>query len=303
MSGKVVGMVFDFYPGKGAELLLAVKLADNAHEDGTSIYPSIGTLAELTRQSERSVQYLIKRMVDAGWLVLVRHAIGGGRGGGKGRPREYRIHPDWMWQHDRKMPDEGRPTWFPKPGGAPKQMGATSAPICLEKWVQPDAEMGAKATAEMRAIAVAPEPSLTVIEPNTPQPPAGGASGFEAIWQAYPRKFAEGRARRQWRRLEPDAALQARMLAAIAAQAATDAWKREDGRYVPMLSNWLYGERWKDETAVAVVDQGHAADSRAAIEQLAAVHGIGSWDSMREVWSVYRTRVQASARRAVNGTD
>ena len=36
MSGKAVGMVFDHYIGRGAELLLAVKLADNAHDDGTS---------------------------------------------------------------------------------------------------------------------------------------------------------------------------------------------------------------------------------------------------------------------------
>ena len=130
MSGKVVGMVFDHYIGRGAELLLAVKLADNAHDDGTSIYPSVATLALQTRQSERSVQYQLKRMVEQGWLVLVKHASGGGRAGGFGRPREYRIHKDWIGAHDSRVPVDQRPTWVPTPATPSKQMGAEVAPIC-----------------------------------------------------------------------------------------------------------------------------------------------------------------------------
>ena len=53
MSGKVVGMVFDHYEGRGSELLLAVKLADNAHEDGTHIFPAVATLATRSKGSAR----------------------------------------------------------------------------------------------------------------------------------------------------------------------------------------------------------------------------------------------------------
>lgn len=91
-------MVFDRYPNGGGEMLLALALADHAHDDGTHIFPSIARLAEKTRQSERSVQYQLRRMEQSGWLVLVNAGIGGRRSGfGEGgRTRQYRINHEWM---------------------------------------------------------------------------------------------------------------------------------------------------------------------------------------------------------------
>ncbi|WP_313243736.1 helix-turn-helix domain-containing protein [Stenotrophomonas rhizophila] len=98
MSGKVYGMVFDRYPVGGGEMLLALALADHAHDDGTHIFPSIARLAQKTRQSERSVQYQLRRMEASGWLVLVNAGLGGRRSGfGEGgRTRQYRVNPEWM---------------------------------------------------------------------------------------------------------------------------------------------------------------------------------------------------------------
>lgn len=98
MSARVTGMVFERYPIGGGEMLLALALADHAHDDGTHIFPSIARLASKTRQSERSVQYQLRRMEAAGWLVLVNAGIGGRRSGyGEGgRTRQYRINPEWM---------------------------------------------------------------------------------------------------------------------------------------------------------------------------------------------------------------
>jgi len=42
----MTGMVFERYPGGGGELLLALALADNAHDDGTRIFPSVATLSK-----------------------------------------------------------------------------------------------------------------------------------------------------------------------------------------------------------------------------------------------------------------
>lgn len=91
-------MVFDRYPNGGGEMLLALALADHAHDDGTHIFPSIARLAEKTRQSERSVQYQLRRMEQSGWLLLVNAGVGGRRSGfGEGgRTRQYRINPEWM---------------------------------------------------------------------------------------------------------------------------------------------------------------------------------------------------------------
>ncbi len=93
----MTGMVFERYPGGGGELLLALALVDNAHEDGTRIFLSVATLAVKSRQSERSVQYQLRKMERIGWLEVVSE--GGGRMKGYksgGRPREYRINPYWI---------------------------------------------------------------------------------------------------------------------------------------------------------------------------------------------------------------
>lgn len=269
MSGRLVGMVFEFYPGGGNELLLAVKLADNADDSGRHIFPAVATLAERTRQSERSVQYQLRRMQATGWLVKVRAARGGGRGGGEGRPAEYRINPVWIAAHDPRVPDSERPKWVPAdapPPQSPREMGAKIAPISDGKRVQPSAEMGAIAVAEMGAIAVAPEPSLTS-ENNTPLPPTGGERaetstkpgrpagwpypfdppGFATIVEAYPRRAKLHLARDEYARLQPPAEVQADILRAIAAWRRSDEWQRDEGRWVPRLHEFLRDRRWLDD--------------------------------------------------------
>ncbi|MDR0216167.1 MAG: helix-turn-helix domain-containing protein [Comamonas sp.] len=83
--------VFDRYPNGGGEMLLALALADHASDDGTRVFPSIRGLAEKTRQSERSVQYQLRRMQEAGWLILVNAG-----NGGRGMHSEYRISNEWI---------------------------------------------------------------------------------------------------------------------------------------------------------------------------------------------------------------
>ena len=65
MSARMTGMVFDRYPGGGGEFALALALADNAHDDGTSIYPSVETLAKKSRQQLRRFRTLSNRFVVA----------------------------------------------------------------------------------------------------------------------------------------------------------------------------------------------------------------------------------------------
>lgn len=91
MSVKVMNAVFDRYPNGGGEMLLALALADHASDDGTRVFPSVAALAEKTRQSERSVQYQLRRMEESGWLILV-----GVGNGGRSMSREYRISLDWI---------------------------------------------------------------------------------------------------------------------------------------------------------------------------------------------------------------
>ena len=91
MSVRIMSMVFERYPSGGGEMLLALALADHAHDDGTSIYPSVEQLAYKTRQSERTVQYQLRAMEASGWLILVNAG-----NGGRGSRREYRIYGEWL---------------------------------------------------------------------------------------------------------------------------------------------------------------------------------------------------------------
>jgi len=74
--------------------------------------------------------------------------------------------------------------------------------------------------------------------------------GFEAFWTAYPRKVAKDHASKAYARLKPDETLQRRILAALAAQVASEQWTRDGGRFVPHAATWLNGRRWEDEAAV-----------------------------------------------------
>ena len=132
MSIKIMSMVFDRYPAGGGEMLLALALADHAHDDGTNIYPSVNHLSIKTRQSERTIQYQLRKMEECGWLVLVADEKGG-----RGKAREYRINREWL-------------------------KGAEIAPII--KGATDDIK---GATDDIKgAIAVAPESSITIIEPS-----------------------------------------------------------------------------------------------------------------------------------------
>ncbi|WP_139319699.1 helix-turn-helix domain-containing protein [Stenotrophomonas sp. TD3] len=159
-------MVFERYPCGGGELLLALALADHAHDDGTHIFPSVAKLAVKSRQSERSVQYQLRKMERIGWLEVV--CEGGGRLKGYksgGRPREYRISPYWI--------EGGALAVGGDAGEQPEDSkGANSAPFAKGA---KQSRKGCKTTqervqngVEKGATAIAPEPRAT--KSNQEQP-------------------------------------------------------------------------------------------------------------------------------------
>lgn len=170
MSVRIMAEVFDRYPGGGTELLLALAIADHAHDDGTNVYPSVKRLAEKTRQSERSVQYHLRKMEETGWLLLVREAVGGR--GGAGMPREYRINPSWIKGADFAPIEKGADFSGAEKGAADDGKGCKPA----QERVQTSAEKG--------ATAIAPEPSYnhkaTVSEPERDAPKRARSSDATA---------------------------------------------------------------------------------------------------------------------------
>lgn len=173
MSGKMSGLVFEHYPEGGGEMLTALCLADHADHDGTSIYPSVETVAKLTRQSRRTVQYHLSKMQESGWLLLVGNAKGG-----RQKAREYRINPAWI--ETGKLPEKGAKTAPFNADGfvdAGPVDNSTKGAIAVAPF---DEEKGAtgdnkgcnpehervQSEAGKGATAIAPEPSVPVIDPS-----------------------------------------------------------------------------------------------------------------------------------------
>lgn len=190
MSARMTGMVFDRYHAGGGEMLLALALADHAHDDGTHIFPSVARLAAKTRQSERTIQYQLRAMQASGWLVLVNFGTGGRLTGHglAGRPREYRINPDWIKGANFAPLQEEGSTDAMNAGQGDDVLtvkGANSAPL---NFAVKGAKNGAKGckTTSLRvqnsvvkgATAVAPEPRATKSNQEQHTPRVSEAAGM-----------------------------------------------------------------------------------------------------------------------------
>lgn len=164
MSIKVMNMVFDRYPNGGGEMLLALALADHAHDDGTHIYPGVEYLMQKTRQSERSVRYQLRDMIAAGWLIPTNDGKGGA-----GNHRAFRISPLWL-------------------AGAEfselKEKGANSAP--LKKGAN-FAEKGAKR--DEKGCKTRP-PLVNISKPSVNRPAAHKGSRLPDAW-VLPKAWGE----------------------------------------------------------------------------------------------------------------
>lgn len=75
--------------------------------------------------------------------------------------------------------------------------------------------------------------------------------GFAEFWSAYPKKIAKPRAVKAWRALRPDPALQATILAALAASVRSGKWLENDGEFIPHPATYLNDRRWKDAVVLA----------------------------------------------------
>ena len=93
--------------------------------------------------------------------------------------------------------------------------------------------------------------------PDSGTPSAGGVShtshDYEKAWELYPKKDSKGFAKTAWLKLQRSGQLPAQdeLLAAIQRFSASEGWQREQGRYVPQMSNWLRGQRWLDPLSPA----------------------------------------------------
>lgn len=285
VSKKIINCIFAHFPvGQGKLRPLAIALANFGTEDGTRIYPSVATLAACIDQSERTVQGQLRKLQEMGWLHLVRPQQGGGRGGGPGRPREYRISPAWLeqaWERLRKDAElrgvEQPVPWSPRPTRTSAALGSPDSVSPTEQTNANHEEWGARIN-ETPEVAAAPE-LRTTVEPNTPfRPPLRGevsrrlsAVGHETqlaftrLVENYPTKRVDlQRAQKVWRRTDPS--LHECIVASVAWLARTPEWQAESGRFAPKLSKWLRNQGWTNPGAQPPVPPLQVAEKKSAGE-------------------------------------
>jgi len=68
MSIRVMSLVWDHAPVADTELTLLLAMADHAHDDGGSIFPSVPTLAKKIRKSVRQTQRLLHDLAGMGLI-------------------------------------------------------------------------------------------------------------------------------------------------------------------------------------------------------------------------------------------
>lgn len=264
MSIRMTNMIFEFFVAKPDRKLLALKLADNADENGLRIFPSVETLARCCCCSERSVQRWLSELVSGGLIQRVKYI-----NGGRGKACEYRINPDFINAHDPRVPQDQRPKWEFNctdaqsdllVSGSP-QKGDSQSPFAKAKRVTGQTQKGDSAQSQKGDSAESPQLPLTVIEPNTPLPPDGGDEDkfkldklLASLIEAHGRHGTSDTtaARRELAKLAPNAASAERMLSDLKAEVTSNPqWQRNDGQYRCKLSKWLRG--WRDSVAVGAM--------------------------------------------------
>jgi len=71
--------------------------------------------------------------------------------------------------------------------------------------------------------------------------------GFARFKRVYPRKEAWLDARREWRKLRPDAHMQELIMQALEWQMQQASWQEDGGKWIPRADKWIRGGRWLDE--------------------------------------------------------
>lgn len=73
------------------------------------------------------------------------------------------------------------------------------------------------------------------------------AEQFEIFWKAYPNKKDRKRAEQKFHKVDFKKNTFEKIISSLEKQKQSYNWQKESGRYVPMASTWINGERWNDE--------------------------------------------------------
>ena len=120
--------------------------------------------------------------------------------------------------------------------------------------------------------------------------------GFDTFWSAYPNKKGKGQALKVWSKLKPSNDLLQTMLDALRDQKQSDAWVKDEGRFIPHPATWLNGMRWEDEVdGVSAAPASRAAQIQEAERKEAERRSAASTSSGPTMLEVMKSRKAVAA--------
>lgn len=211
-------------------------LANCADHNGYC-FPSISYITGATELSRNTVLAAISALIDMGLLAKTTRT----RENGSHRSNEYQLFLDWQ------APPVVAPVLKLVPVDPVKNVGGGSAATALPL-VQP---------LHYPSAATAPLESSKNRNKETPPTPRkrgadGDLPGFERWWQTYPKsnRVSKSKCLRKWRRVGLEERTE-QLVRALLADACSDQWLRDGGRFVPMPATWLNQERWDREVPLS----------------------------------------------------
>ena len=133
MSIRLMTLVWDVRWPTQNHLLVMLKLADHANDDGGKVWPAVATIAKQAQCSERTVQNVLKALRDCGLATVERN-------GGGSMPTVYALNTDLLralagltleGSADKIIIPEDA---FPQVVNSSDYRGATVAPPSGELW-------------------------------------------------------------------------------------------------------------------------------------------------------------------------
>lgn len=121
---------------------------------------------------------------------------------------------------------------------------------------------------------------------------------FEKAWELYPKKEAKGLACTAWKALQRLGQLPPlqELESSIRQFMATENWQREQGRFVPQMSNWLRGQRWLDMPSAATPVASAASATRESETARQAAHAIQAMLEREEALKAARDKEREGLR-------
>lgn len=71
--------------------------------------------------------------------------------------------------------------------------------------------------------------------------------GFDKFWSLYPNKVGKSVAMKSWKKISPSEDFVSQIITALQSHLESEAWQKEDGKYIPNPATWINQERWNDE--------------------------------------------------------